>query len=83
MGAFFGENVFKNRTFCLLAPPNQMSFLTIINKNIGTRLSAIITPNSGLEQALLTHFLDLSEYTWPVAFEYIYLVKGSFEHVFI
>ena len=33
MDAFFGANIFKN-TFCLLPPPNQMSFLTIINKNM-------------------------------------------------
>ena len=44
--------------FCLLAPPKQMSFLTIYNKNIffknqGTRLGAIITPNKGVEQALI------------------------------
>ena len=43
MGAFFGANVFKKGAFCLLAPPNQMSFLTVSNENIffenqGTRL---------------------------------------------
>ena len=55
MGAFFGANVFKKGAFCLLAPPNQMSFLTISNENIffkGTRLGVIIAPNKSLEQAL-------------------------------
>ena len=46
----------------MLAPPNQMPFLTISNENIffenqGTRLEAIIAPNKGLEQAL-KHFKD-------------------------
>ena len=41
MGTFLGA--FFLRAFCLLAPPKQMSFLTISNKNIflkteGTRL---------------------------------------------
>ena len=54
MGVFFGANVFKKGPFCLLAPPNQMSFLTISNENTflenqRTRLGAIIAPNKGLE----------------------------------
>ena len=54
MGAFFGASVFKKGAFYLIAPPNQMSFLTISNENIffknqGTRLGAIIAPNKGLE----------------------------------
>ena len=40
MGAFFGAYVFKKRVFCLLAPRNQISFLTIINENIFIRKSA-------------------------------------------
>ena len=47
MGAFLGANFFKKRAFCLLAPPKQMSFLTISNQ--GTSLGAIIAPNKGLE----------------------------------
>ena len=56
--AFLGGNFFKKGSFCLLAPPKQMSFLTISNENIfflknqGTRLGVIIAPNKGLEQAL-------------------------------
>ena len=47
MGAFFGATLFGKRTFCLLAPLKQMSFLTISNKNVlfktqGTRLEAIV-----------------------------------------
>ena len=54
MVAFFGANFFKKVTFCLLASPKQMSFLTISNENIffknqGTRLGAIIAPNKGPE----------------------------------
>ena len=65
MDAFFGGNVFKKGAFRLLAPPNQMPFLTISNENIffenqGTRLEAIIAPNKGLEQAL-KHFRDFLE----------------------
>ena len=44
------EVILKKRAFFLLAPPKQMPFLTISNKNIffktkGTRLSAIVAPN--------------------------------------
>ena len=53
----------KKRAFWLLAPPKQMPFLTISNKNIffktqGTRLGAIVTPNKCLEYALIrvSHF---------------------------
>ena len=56
-GAFFGANIFKQGAFCLLAPPNQMLFLTNFNENIffenqGTRLGVIIAPNKGLEHIL-------------------------------
>ena len=40
MGAFFGANVFKKGLFCLLAPPNQMSFLTIISENVFPKIRA-------------------------------------------
>ena len=54
MGAFFGAHYSEKRAFCLLAPPKQMPFLTISNKNIffktkGTRLGAIVAPNKCLE----------------------------------
>ena len=57
MGAVFWVHFLKKRTFCLLAPPKQMSFLTISNKNIsfktkGTRLGATVAPNKCLEWAL-------------------------------
>ena len=50
MGAFFGVHFSEKRAFCLLAPPKQVSFLTISNKNIffkteGTRLGVIVAPN--------------------------------------
>ena len=34
MGAFFGGIFSEKGHFCLLAPPKQMSFLTISNENI-------------------------------------------------
>ena len=57
IAAFFRENIFKKVAFCLFAPPNQISFLTISNENIfyenqGPTLSLVITPNIGLEQVL-------------------------------
>ena len=39
MGVFFWVNVFRKGAFCLLAPPKQMSFLTIFNENIFFRKS--------------------------------------------
>ena len=53
MGAFFRAHFLK-KGICLLTPPQQMSFLTISNKNIlfktqGTGLDAIVAPNKGLE----------------------------------
>ena len=53
----------KKIAFCLLAPPKQMSFLTISNENVlfktqGTRLGAIIAPNKGLEKVLDCFNLD-------------------------
>ena len=49
MGAFLGAHFLNTRVFCVLAPPKQMSFLTISKKNIfletqGTRLGAIVDP---------------------------------------
>ena len=46
----------------MLVPPKQVSFLTISNENIflktqGTRLGAIVTPNKGLEKALIASLL--------------------------
>ena len=57
MGTFFGAKVFQKGAFCLLAPTNQVSFLTFANEiffleNQGTRLGVIIASNKGLEQAL-------------------------------
>ena len=57
IGAFFGANIFKKGAFSLLAPPNQMSILTISNENIffeneGSRLCLIIAANKTLEQVL-------------------------------
>ena len=54
MGAFFGAHFLEKRIFCLLAPPKQMPFLTISDKNIlfktkGIRLGAIVAPNKCLE----------------------------------
>ena len=54
MGAIFWGTFFEKKAFCLLAPPKQMSFLTISNENIflktqSTRLGAIVAPNKGLE----------------------------------
>ena len=54
MGAFFWAPFLEKRAFCLLAPPKQMSFLTISNKNIffktkGTRLGAIVARSKCLE----------------------------------
>ena len=62
MGGTFSEKM----TFYLLAPPKQMSFLTIFNENIflkiqGTRLSAIVAPNKGLEQALVEPMVQLRD----------------------
>ena len=53
MHAYFGGQFLMKRVFCLLAPPEQMSFLTISNKNIsfkteGNRLSAIVVPKKCL-----------------------------------
>ena len=42
MVAFFGANFFKKVTFCLLASPKQMSFLTISNeKKFFSKLRAL------------------------------------------
>ena len=54
VGAIFLGTFSEKRLFCLLAPPKQMSFLTISNENIflktqSTRLVAIVAPNKGLE----------------------------------
>ena len=54
MGAFFAGTFSEKRSFCLLALPKQMSFLTISNENIflktqGTRLGVIVAPKKGLE----------------------------------
>ena len=51
---FWGTFFEKERPFCLLALPKQMSFLTISNENIffktqGTRLGATVAPHKGLE----------------------------------
>ena len=47
--AFFGAHFLKKRVFCLLAPPKQILFSIISNKNQGTRLGAIVAPYKGLE----------------------------------
>ena len=57
MGVFFRESFAEKKTFCLLVPAKQMSFLTISNETIflktqGTKLGAIVAPNKGDEQAL-------------------------------
>ena len=54
MGVFLGAYFSEKRAFWLLAPPKQMPFLTISDKNIffktqGTRLGAIVAPNKCLE----------------------------------
>lgn len=54
MSFFFEAHFTEERTFSLLAPPKQMSFLTISTENIflktqGTRLVAIVAPNKGLD----------------------------------
>ena len=57
MGAFFRGTFFWKRGICLLGLTEQMSILTISNKNIfsktqGTKLGVIIEPNKVLEYAL-------------------------------
>ena len=54
MGAMFQGTFSEKRTFCLLAPAKQKSFLTISNENIfsktqGAKLGAKVAPNKGLE----------------------------------
>ena len=54
MSAFLGAHFSEKRAFWLLAPPKQMPFLTISDKNIffktqGTRLGSIVAPNKCLE----------------------------------
>ena len=54
MGAFFRASFAEKKTFCLLVPAKQMSFLTISNETIflktqGTKLGAIVAPNKGDE----------------------------------
>ena len=53
-GCVFGAHRSRKRTFCLLATPKQMPFLTISKENIlfkthCIRLGAIVAPNKGLE----------------------------------
>ena len=69
----------------MLAPPKQMSFVTISNENIfvktqGTRLDAIVTPSKGPEQALTVHgtfsvqFYNPLFLTWQfLAFKDLYI----------
>ena len=54
MGAFLGGTFSEKMAFCFLAPPKQMSILTISNENIflkthGTRLDPIVGSNKGRE----------------------------------
>ena len=54
MGVIFWGTFSEKRAFYLFAPPKQILFLTISNKNIfekpqGTRLGATVAPNKGLE----------------------------------
>ena len=61
-------NVFFEKDILFLAPPKQVSFLTISNENIffkpqGTWLHSIVIPNKGLELALGRVFFWYS--CWP------------------
>ena len=61
MGAIFVVHTLKKMTFCLLATPKEISFLTISDENIFSktlraRLGVITLPNKGLEQVLCTFY---------------------------
>ena len=45
----FGAYVLEKRAFCLLAPPKQMSFLTISNENIFSKLRTLDWVQKSLE----------------------------------
>ena len=42
IGAFFGAKIFIKQAFCLLAIPNQMSFLTISNEYFISKIKATV-----------------------------------------
>ena len=56
-------HICRKKTFCWLAPPKQMPFLTISNENFfktqDTSLGAIVAPNKGLQWTLTTPSTDI------------------------